>query len=267
MSLFHYTDANGLIGILENKSLWVNDVNFMNDTHELVHGLILFRDEFATYEQNEIISLTTWFLNVLINNPYQIGSFLITSFCTSGNILDMWRGYGSSGQKYSIEFDESILLQSMQEQYPDADIGFYDCIYGEESNTRLVKEVTSGWLSDTEALSIEAGKATLNIKKVIQLIVKPALMMKNYGFANEQERRLLVLMNNDFTQYRHRAGAFGITPYVNLEFTLESVKSLKVGPTQNPDGEKKSIFGILKKLGKQPPYGDDFVTVSDITYR
>lgn len=35
MKLYHYTDSAALIGILEHKKLWLNDVNFMNDSNEL----------------------------------------------------------------------------------------------------------------------------------------------------------------------------------------------------------------------------------------
>jgi hypothetical protein len=267
MSLFHYTDANGLIGMLENKSLWVNDVNYMNDTHEIKHGLQVFRDEFTKHEGANV-DATIWFLDVLIGNIYQIGSFLITSFCKENNILDMWRGYGISGQKYAIEFDEAALTQEIKAQYPGADIGFYDCVYGEHDSKELVESSVATWLSDDSAVTIDAnGKATLNIPKMIQVIIKKALIMKNYGFESERERRLLVLMGSDFTQYNHRAGAFGITPYINLKFELDAVKSIKIGPTSNELGEMKSLNSIVRKIGMERPFPEEFITVSDITYR
>jgi hypothetical protein len=32
--VYHYTDVNGLIGIVEEKCLWASDVWFMNDARE-----------------------------------------------------------------------------------------------------------------------------------------------------------------------------------------------------------------------------------------
>ncbi|CED57314.1 putative uncharacterized protein [Aliivibrio wodanis] len=266
MALYHYTDANGLIGILENKTLWVNDVNYMNDTHEIKHGLKVIREEFAKNEDDKS-KYTVKFLDMLLSNIYQIGTFLITSFCKSGNILDMWRGYGSSGQKYSIEFDEGLLLTAMKEQYPNADIGFYDCVYGEEETKKLAENICKQWIADEDALTASERGMRVNIPRAIQLIVKPALTMKNYGFENESERRLLALMDNDFIDYNYRSGAYGITPYVKLSFELDNVQSITIGPTQNEYGEMKSIFSILRKLGKERPFPEDFVSVSDITYR
>ncbi|ODS04537.1 DUF2971 domain-containing protein [Vibrio scophthalmi] len=267
MALYHYTDASGLIGILENKTLWVNDVNYMNDTHEIKHGLKVIRDRFST-NQDEKSLITVQFLDLLLSNINQIGTFLITSFCKSGNILDMWRGYGSSGQKYALQFNEASILASMREQYPTADIDFYDCVYGEGDTNQLAQEACAQWLADEEAMVInEQGNMVINIPKAIKVIVKPALIMKNYGFESEDERRLLALMGADFVDYRHRAGAYGITPYVTLDFDLNAIESITIGPTQNEFGEMKSIFSILRKMGKVRPFPENFVTVSDITFR
>src|SRR4051812_47406897 len=39
--LFHYTDATGLIGVLEHRAMWASDVRYLNDSSELEHGLAL----------------------------------------------------------------------------------------------------------------------------------------------------------------------------------------------------------------------------------
>jgi len=41
-SLFHYTDAGGLLGILRSSNLWATELRFLNDTQEAVYALGIF---------------------------------------------------------------------------------------------------------------------------------------------------------------------------------------------------------------------------------
>lgn len=38
-SLYHYTDAAGLLGILDNNSLYATHVAYLNDSQELAYGM------------------------------------------------------------------------------------------------------------------------------------------------------------------------------------------------------------------------------------
>lgn len=39
MKIYHYTDLNGLKGIIESGSLWATHFSFLNDSNELIHGM------------------------------------------------------------------------------------------------------------------------------------------------------------------------------------------------------------------------------------
>lgn len=39
MNIYHYTDLNGLKGILSSNAFWATNFYFMNDAHELQHGV------------------------------------------------------------------------------------------------------------------------------------------------------------------------------------------------------------------------------------
>ena len=43
--IYHYTDINGLLGILENNSLWLTEASFLNDVEEQLYTLELFENE------------------------------------------------------------------------------------------------------------------------------------------------------------------------------------------------------------------------------
>jgi hypothetical protein len=43
-TLFHYTSATGLRGILQSLSLWASDLRFLNDAQEAIYALDLVVD-------------------------------------------------------------------------------------------------------------------------------------------------------------------------------------------------------------------------------
>lgn len=42
--LYHYTDAKGLLGILNSKQIWATSYRFMNDAREFEYGFDLISD-------------------------------------------------------------------------------------------------------------------------------------------------------------------------------------------------------------------------------
>ena len=270
MSVFHYTDANGLIGILSNKTLWVNDANYMNDTNEIKEGLIKFKDKFNNIGGDKAL-ITAQFLDILIKNTYQIGKFFVTSFCEKGNILDMWRGYGANGQKYAIEFDEDLLIASLKTQYPESQIELVNCIYKKDEIDLLINSQVERWLSDDKAAVIEKKSEglclSIVIEKIMEIIVRPALSIKNYGFSSERETRIIVSLPHNFHDVSHRSGAYGITPFIPFTFFNEAIKSITIGPTRNFDCERNSVNSLLKSNGILKTTSTEIIQISDITFR
>jgi hypothetical protein len=37
--LYHYTDLNGLLGIIQDNSLWLSGINYLNDSDEFRNGV------------------------------------------------------------------------------------------------------------------------------------------------------------------------------------------------------------------------------------
>jgi hypothetical protein len=136
-SLFHYTTASGLIGIIETKSLWATHASFLNDTTEcqllsrlltpqieadfrrLVPELMecgAFRPEIQYALRGD--ALTTEAekaTSAILRAVDRTSPIHITSFCRHAvgapecdhGLLSQWRGYAKGG--FAIEFDESQL--------------------------------------------------------------------------------------------------------------------------------------------------------------
>jgi hypothetical protein len=48
--VYHYTTAEGLKGIIENRCIWATNVNFLNDISEYHHGVDIVREEIKEYQ-------------------------------------------------------------------------------------------------------------------------------------------------------------------------------------------------------------------------
>lgn len=133
-SLFHYTTADGLIGILQNQCLFATHADFLNDSTECraILAVLLprieaqLRDAVPKFIERGLIhhSIITEYgdtlyrqeaekmLQAMVQAANNVAPFFISSFCIHAagtqayehGLLSQWRGYAKGG--FAIEFDE-----------------------------------------------------------------------------------------------------------------------------------------------------------------
>jgi hypothetical protein len=114
---YHYTTAQGLVGILESGSLWATNSRFLNDPTEIEYAIRLFRhaglheiDARPAPRSFHAEALKGWITNSL--NYYQEeAKVYVSCFCENGDLLSQWRGYGASGGGYAIGFAAEHIPQ------------------------------------------------------------------------------------------------------------------------------------------------------------
>lgn len=101
---FHYTNATGLVGIIESHRLWATEIKFLNDPSEGSYfpGSIIKKMIDSAKINNKtheaiIISLR----NKIKKLNDEMGIFTV-SFCDNGDLLSQWRAYGSFGVGYAV---------------------------------------------------------------------------------------------------------------------------------------------------------------------
>lgn len=102
-TIYHYTDANGLKGLIEDKLFWCTDIEYMNDANELAYAENLIKnqiDEFKSNNQDDSL-----FFEILKSEAFrsikEVYNIYVTSFSEVPDLLSQWRGYG----KYCVGFD------------------------------------------------------------------------------------------------------------------------------------------------------------------
>lgn len=109
-SLFHYTDAHGLYGILDNTEFWATDIEHMNDSTEGTFGKDqldqVLHDLDPTPAEPILKVIREANSNIFYPSEH---AHRVYAVCLSqrGDQLSQWRGYGDNG--YCIEFDANEL--------------------------------------------------------------------------------------------------------------------------------------------------------------
>src|SRR3954469_8344806 len=93
-TLFHYTTAAGLHGILSSGRIWATDLEYLNDSRELRYGLDLLRDAMLAHQAGKWSREVDFILGFRDVPPAR--RMMVTCYCEDGDLLGQWRGYGAS---------------------------------------------------------------------------------------------------------------------------------------------------------------------------
>lgn len=165
--LYHYTNWDGLSGILKARNLWATHYRFLNDSSEFtLFGDKLFsflqpavRDEYEKFTRQDSdagrgvrravnpASFATHFVRALINEYYRVTDeeAYIASFCgehkeapyiQSNGLLSQWRAYGIGGG-FALVFDTRRLwdlLVMEAEKFPHDAMHLSSCVYSDDED-------------------------------------------------------------------------------------------------------------------------------------
>jgi Protein of unknown function (DUF2971) len=136
--LFHYCGVDGFYGIMTGRALWLSDVFTLNDASEMLYAREIV-DEVLRSQ-----SSPPWVPKSMINESeflYRTSSWrlCVSCFCSEGDLLSQWRGYGAQGGGFAIGFDVSRLSQHCRENGTTHPIPL---IYDKEEQRRPVLNLT-----------------------------------------------------------------------------------------------------------------------------
>jgi hypothetical protein len=113
--LYHFTDVNGLQGILNTRSLWASLATSLEDTSEIKYALELAKKIL----QQSLVSGNSTFLNEvipflnpgnsLIENTLGLKTYVV-SFRKNVNESAHWKKYGREGKGFAIAFALKPLI-------------------------------------------------------------------------------------------------------------------------------------------------------------
>lgn len=254
--IYHYTAAAGLQGIIESGSIWMTDARHLNDPGELAHAARIMRERVAAKieglrpdvagpaHEDEAASRISILLNIQSyldriedGREYEHSAY-VSAFCEDGNLLSQWRGYGGGVLGYSLGFNRDLLEKSIVPGIADAD-----------GVTKPLELIAVDYGVDTVIAQIQAavdqlatypsGSPGVHAWSQFGQIVLPVLAkIKDPGFEEEKEWRLLLTTDGRPEVVKFRGGSTGLVPYVSARWPREALKEIIVGP--GPDLELRA---------------------------
>lgn len=239
LKLYHYTSAEGLLGIISSKSIWATTLNYLNDSKEFEYGLDLAAHFLHSTGLVEGIDLAR-----CLRRGSEV-NVCVCSFSREGDQLSQWRGYCPKEGGYSMGFDFKTLKEATSSQ------GFTlaACIYKHNDQMLLLKPTLEHALTRyLEILSANKERRTATEQTYAWLLTQlmPIVpLLKHPAFEEEREWRLVsaYIPRND-ARMRFRAARGIVFPYVAVDLPVEKAGLLKeviVGPHINP----KAAFSSL----------------------
>ncbi|MBF8802166.1 DUF2971 domain-containing protein [Pseudomonas asiatica] len=252
MSLYHYTDAHGLMGIIQNKALWATDMGFLNDSKEMFAGISLIKRRCAeilasTSQSNDAVMMATRglyeYIPIFVWDNLTRRDVYIVSFSRAYDNLRQWMAYCPKNAGYAIEIDEAKILPSegidrkktvvCRLEKVDYDEKHLDNIISIESITKKFERRTTS----VEDVSVE----------IVNDLIFHCCAIKSAEFYDERETRLVIqsqLEKQQKVSFRSRAGL--IIPYFEYPIDLSWIKEITIGPNVNMSLARKGLETFLR---------------------
>lgn len=248
---YHYTDAAGLLGIIENSRLWATDLRFLNDPSEggfLPERLLgLMSSKLGGVSDIEK-SIITGLEKALLNPRWNYSTFAV-SFSTNGDLLSQWRGYGSFGKGYAVGLNLEGMLPHPQIA------SYYDVVYGDKGLADLALDLLDLFVSATG----EWGDKMLDEWAHTLSVLSKSF--KDPSYSEEQESRLVCSYSDDGKNNFHnelplkfRAKGSDVVPYIPMSLDLLKdgdeprlpLEHIVVGPGVDFERNYASINALLR---------------------
>ncbi|MBL7186218.1 MAG: DUF2971 domain-containing protein [Phycisphaerae bacterium] len=247
--LYHYTTAEGLIGIIEQREIWTTDIFYLNDSKEFRWAIDLARRQLRTWKDlpARCESMAMALPDV---GPLQRCPVYVCSFSEEEDDLNQWRAYCPQGG-FSVGLLKSKLGRVAKRQGFDLD----RCVYGSDEQTSMITDAIRSVISegDRERVSsppiLSLDFDELEGRWLRQAITKVAPLIKHKTFAAENEWRLVSITKDSESRENFGVRVRGsmVVPYrtVKLKESVWDRARIIVGPCPHVEENKVCVARLL----------------------
>ena len=287
--VYHYTDGNGLKGILESGELWCTHIAFLNDSREYLATVDLYReslaqlsiDPFRDIDVRTLARLAIQLLDERFASATIAGILptFVASFSTEPDDLAQWRAYGGTGPRFCIAFRreeiEKIRGTTLQAvTYEDG-----------KATSDAMRDEFLAWADALIARRKKApapsrieGTHPPEVFVINAQIIEPrAHLLKHRKYKAEAEvrlshewRRAPNSTGEPTKPLLFRSGRSFLIPYVCLDLKelYRPIHSVTIGPTPHPFVAQMGLRLLIQRCcGELANGADDRISVSEVPYR
>ncbi|BBH24142.1 hypothetical protein Back11_54870 [Paenibacillus baekrokdamisoli] len=139
-TLYHYTSASGLLGIISNECLWVSKSNYLNDISETkyINELIVDAGRELNLSSNVMYMIMSEkaYIEYGSNGDVNGQNYYILSLTVNPDSLTLWSNY-SSYYGYNIGFEGGALREILEKSPMNVD---GRVIYDRDAQIELIRK-------------------------------------------------------------------------------------------------------------------------------
>ena len=258
-TVYHYTNPDGLFGLLSSKRVWATDYRFLNDLMESEIGWSRAKDLVRKIlPRTEDRVQRQFYEQVLeILKIPRVESNFVYSLSSRRDDLAQWRMYADDGRGFTIGFDTSKIVE-IADNSPDFSFGKVSY-----SSLEFDKKVRSALQKYWRIVS----KQKLSGPEFAELIEEAAIYLdaaigalavtyKHSSFRSEFEWRIntFVSQGDPQNQVVVRSNGRRLIPYVPLRLCGEGedclpITKIGIGPGFRDSGVRYAVEKLCQQAG------------------
>lgn len=254
--LYHYTTAEGLIGIVTSEELWATSIHHLNDSHEYLYAVELLDYQVRQWGNDQCTSQVELdLLKDLSGSARAMDRVHVHVFSLSENHdqLSQWRSYAPDGG-YAVAFDRNQLVPSAAEQ----GFTFQQCVYDAKEQTRLLRALLGEVLQHHRAGTAVAGPNAPKdpdtwLTKFDEWFLPLAARFKHPSFHEEAEWRLIsdLTAADDALSGEHTKGCL-IVPHLRIKLPdIWPINGVTVSPMPHQRLAVDGVFRLFQGRDRQ----------------
>ena len=260
-TVYHYTDAAGLVGMLKTGRVWAADYRFLNDKSEVEHTRKGVRERITRKLGETEDDLMRRLYGDIIDFQDMPGASdaFVFSLSAERDDLSQWRGYAREGQGFTIGFSGRVLCR--QAEGDESDYAFFKIEYDHGVQDQAMERA----LADIEEKVQAMVKQKPSTEKKIcmraaaaydWLTEARAVAHKHNSFKSEREWRVVVHLHpGGPLEVQVRSSGLRLIRY--LEFELDDtgrlpITEIGIGPGFTGSEEVVAVKTLCNSLGYKP---------------
>lgn len=261
--VYHYTDAGGLLGIVQGRKVWASEAAGLNDRAEVRQGWAKILGWAERQPGSESMSLI---LDHARNPEKESHEVFILSASTRPDDANQWRLYAGAGRGYAVELDPLVPLVVASDAFrrwslpetsastasSDFDLAslsayvtpWLHVLYTEQEIDTALQLLTRkidsdiARLNDMKARGVDdhriGEEAADSFSRSYGFVAQLANLIKEPGFAGENEVRIVTTFLRANDHLRYRAGAYGVVGYAELVASPTGAREPMIVDDQDP---------------------------------
>ncbi len=266
-SVFHYSSANGLLGIVSSNSLQLSNLKYLNDPNEIEYSKGLFFEileatKFPLDEKSNKIIRESFIEDICKYIDYLSDRLFIFSTSLDKDSLHLWNYYGKN-DGYSIEFQVDTLIDcflnnllALDKQKEEDGIIKYSVflgkvIYNKEVQIDILKQYIN-LITQIIVIGIKYSKlneALEYLKKYRFFLLTIMLNMKESFHSIESEYRVCIVPDKKYVNIKYKNKDGLIIPYISINKSILPIKAIGIGPKIKDLIAFNGIHNMVKNLG------------------